>query len=108
MGLRGARESLQLCDDPTNPPKKRGFKMLLRNNSQMDFARILKRITSFEDTLRILEHKVTEIRTLQKRNHEKVMEGFRCIEKAFKLNCSAQMTMSEQLDEATGLITDFD
>jgi len=74
----------------------------------MDFARIVQRIAGFEDTLRLLDHKITEIRTLQKRNHEKVMEGFRCIEKAFKLNCRAQMTMSEQLDEATGMITDFD
>ena len=74
----------------------------------MDFARIVKRIADFEDTLRLLDHKVTEIRTLQKRNHEKVMEGFRCIEKAFQLNCKAQMTMSEQLDEATGMITELD
>ena len=36
------------------------------------------------------------------------MEGFRCIEKAFMMNCKAQMTMSEQIDEANGTITDFD
>ena len=74
----------------------------------MDFTRALKRVAEIEDKLRILTHKVIEIRTMQKRNHEKIMEGFRCIEKAFKINCSAQMTMSEQLDEATGTITDFD
>jgi len=74
----------------------------------MDFTRALKRVAEIEDKLRILTHKVTEIRTMQKRNHEKIMEGFRCIERAFKLNCSAQMTMSEALDEATGTITDFD
>ena len=74
----------------------------------MDFAHTIKQITKFEDKLRILTHKVTEIRTMQKRNHEKIMGGFKCIEKAFKINCSAQMTMSEQLDEATGTVTDFD
>ena len=74
----------------------------------MDFTRALKRVAEIEDKLRILTHKVIEIRTMQKRNHEKIMEGFRCIEKAFKINCSAQMTMSESLDEATGTITDFD
>ena len=74
----------------------------------MDFTRALKRVAEIEDKLRILTHKVTEIRTMQKRNHEKIMEGFRCIERAFKINCSAQMTMSEALDEATGTITDFD
>ena len=74
----------------------------------MDFAHTIKQITKFEDKLRVLTHKVTEIRTMQKRNHEKIMGGFKCIEKAFKINCSAQMTMSEQLDEATGTVTDFD
>ena len=74
----------------------------------MDFAHTIKQITKFEDKLRVLTHKVTEIRTMQKRYHEKMMEGFKCIEKAFKINCSAQMTMSEQLDEATGTVTDFD
>ena len=74
----------------------------------MDLGSTIKRIIEFEDQIRILTQKVTEIRTMQARNHAKIMAGFRCIEKAFKLNCSAQMTMSEQLDEATGLITDFD
>ena len=74
----------------------------------MDFTLAIKRITLFEEKLRVLTQKVTEIRTMQKRNNEKIMEGFKCIEKAFKLNCSAQMTMSEQLDEATGTLTDFD
>ena len=74
----------------------------------MDLARAIKRVAEIEDKIRILTHTVHEIRTMQKRNQAKIMEGFRCIEKAFKLNCSAQMTMSEALDEATGTITDFD
>ena len=74
----------------------------------MDFALAIKRITLFEEKLRVLTQKVTEIYTMQKRNQAKIMEGFRCIEKAFKLNCSAQMSMTEALDEATGTITDFD
>ena len=74
----------------------------------MDFAHTIKQISKFEDKLRILTHKIIEIQTMQRRNHAKIMEGFKCIEKAFKINCSAQMTMSEQLDEATGTITDFD
>ena len=74
----------------------------------MDSVRILKRVAQFEDKLRIIHSKLDELARTQKRNQEKIMEGFRCIEKAFKLNCSAQMTMSEALDEATGTITDFD
>ena len=74
----------------------------------MDLARAIKRVAEIEDKIRILTHTVREIRTMQKRNHDKIMDGFRCIEKAFKINCKAQMTMSEQLDEATGMITDHD
>ena len=74
----------------------------------MDIARAIKRVAEIEDKIRILMHTVREIRTMQKRNQAKIMEGFKCIEKAFKINCSAQMTMSEALDEATGTITDFD
>ena len=74
----------------------------------MDFARAIQRVADIEEKLRLMQHKLNEVRTMQKRNHEQIMEGFRCIERAFKLNCSAQMTMSEALDEATGTITDFD
>ena len=74
----------------------------------MDFTRALKRVAVIEEKIRILTIKVDQIHLMQKRNQQKIMEGFRCIEKAFKINCSAQMTMSEQLDEATGLMTDFD
>ena len=69
---------------------------------------VLNQVAQFEDKLRIIHSKLDELARTQKRNQEKIMEGFRCIEKAFKLNCSAQMTMSEALDEATGTITDFD
>ena len=74
----------------------------------MDIGRAFKQITKFEDKLRILTRKVEEIRTMQKRYHDKIMEGFKCIERSFKLNCAAQMTMSEQLDEAAGTITDHE
>ena len=69
---------------------------------------VLNQVAQFEDKLRIIHSKLDELARTQKRNQEKIMEGFRCIEKAFKLNCSAQMSMSEALDEATGTITDFD
>ena len=69
---------------------------------------VLNQVAQFEDKLRIIHSKLDELARTQKRNQEKIMEGFRCIEKAFKLNCSAQMTMCDALDEATGTITDFD
>ena len=74
----------------------------------MDFAGAIKQVSEFDAKFRELTKKVDEILLMQRRNNRKMMEGFKCIEKAFKLNCAAQMTMAEQLDEANGTITDFD
>ena len=71
----------------------------------MDFAGAIKQVSEFDAKFRELTKKVDDILLMQRRNNRKMMEGF---EKAFKLNCSAQMTMSEQIDEANGTITDFD
>ena len=70
---------------------------------------LLKKITVVEQQFTILSRKVDEIQIMARRNQAKVMEGFRCIEKAFKINCGAQMAMSEQIDEMTGSMpVDFD
>ena len=74
----------------------------------MDLAGAIKQVSEFDAKFRELTKKVDEILLVQRRNNRKMMEGFKCIEKAFKLNCSAQMTLSEQIDEANGTITDFD
>ena len=73
-----------------------------------NLATILKKINQMENHITVLARKIEDIQIIQKRQHEKMMEGFRCIEKSFKLNCGAQMTMSEQIDEMNGTITDFD
>ena len=73
-----------------------------------NLATILKKINQMENHITMLARKVEEIQIIQKRQHNKMMEGFHCIEKSFKLNCGAQMTMSEQIDEMNGTITDFD
>ncbi len=36
------------------------------------------------------------------------MQGFACIEKAFKISCSSNMALSEQIDEMQGNVTDLD
>ena len=70
---------------------------------------LLKKITVVEQHFTNLSRKVDEIQIMARRNQAKVMEGFRCIEKAFKINCGAQMAMSEQIDEMTGSMpVDFD
>ena len=73
-----------------------------------NLATILKKSNQMENHITMLAQRVEEIQIIQKRYHSKMMEGFHCIEKCFKLNCGAQMTMSEQIDEMTGTITDFD
>jgi len=68
-----------------------------------------QRFNLLEQHVTVLNRKVDEIQTIARRNQEKVMEGFRCIEKAFKVNCGAQMAMSEQIDEMTGsMCVDFE
>ena len=73
-----------------------------------NLATILKKINQMENHITMLAQRVEEIQIIQKRQHHKMMDGFHCIEKSFKLNCGAQMTMSEQIDEMNGTITDFD
>ena len=58
----------------------------------MDLAGAIKHVSEFDAKFRELTKKVDEILLVQRRNNRKMMEGFKCIEKAFKLNCSAQMT----------------
>ena len=34
------------------------------------------------------------------------MQGFKCIERAFKCNCNGQMALCDMLDELQGTVTD--
>ena len=56
-------------------------------------------MAKLEDDMRLLLNGLFQIRKLQKRHYEKMMEGFRAIEKAFKLNCSKQFEMNEILED---------
>lgn len=74
----------------------------------MDLAGAIRQVSAFDEKFRVLTRKVNDLIIMQQRIQDKMMEGFRCIERAFMMNCKAQMTMSEQIDEANGTITDFD
>ncbi len=39
-------------------------------------------------------------------NFKKMMEGFACVEAAFKMNCGAQIAFAEDLAEARGTIAE--
>ncbi len=64
---------------------------------------ILTKLVSMEETLRILRVEQHDIRRHMKRNYEKMMDGFKCIEKSFKLNCSKQIEFNELMEDMTEL-----
>ena len=45
---------------------------------------------------------VADMKTMLVRYYEKMMQGFRAIERSFKMNCNAQIAMSEQIEDFTG------
>ena len=62
-------------------------------------------IVALEHKLHIMHANVCDLKTMVRRYHNKMMEGFKAIEKSFKLNCKAQMQMSEQIEDFTGELT---
>ncbi len=64
--------------------------------------KIREELSTFRDTSRLWQKQL--LMELSK-NYEKMMDGFRAIERAFKLNCSAQMQFSDELAEHAGVLT---
>ena len=60
-------------------------------------VRISARLHALEENVRILMSRQFQTNMMMKRNQAKIMEGFRCIERAFKLNCNKQIEMNETL-----------
>ena len=58
-----------------------------------------KRIAALEESMRLVLSAQFQIRKNQERNFKKIMEGFKAIERAFKLNCNKQIEMNEMLDD---------
>ena len=58
-----------------------------------------KRIAKLEEDMRLVLSSQFQIRKNQERNFKKIMEGFKAIERAFKLNCNKQIEMNEMLDD---------
>ena len=57
-----------------------------------------------EKVSKMNEDVITLVTNLQKK-HEKMMEGFRCIEKSFRLLARAMESFSEDLGSATGTLS---
>ena len=73
----------------------------------MEFAKTFKRLAEFEARVQKVVDSIEEIKKKQEENFEKIMQGFRCIERAFKCNCNAQLALGEMMDEMTGSVTDM-
>ena len=58
-----------------------------------------KRIAALEESMRLVLSSQFQIRKNLERHFKKMMEGFRAIERAFKLNCNKQIEMNEILDD---------
>ena len=72
----------------------------------MEFTKTFKRLRDFEERVEKLSADVVEIKKKQREHFEKIMQGFKCIERAFKCNCNGQMALCDMLDELQGCVTD--
>ena len=72
----------------------------------MEFAKTFKRFAEFEARVQKVVDSIEEIKKKQQENFEKIMQGFKCIERAFKCNCNGQLALREMIDEWTGCMTD--
>ena len=73
----------------------------------MEFTKTFKRLRDFEERVQKLSADVAEIKKKQREHFEKIMQGFKCIERAFKCNCNAQIALCGQIDEMQGGVTDL-
>ena len=63
----------------------------------MDICCVMKK-------LKKISEEILEMRKEMTKDREKMMEGFRCIKKAFNLVASVTQTLGEDLSVATGTI----
>ena len=63
----------------------------------MDICCVMKR-------LKKISEEIMEMRKEMTKDRAKMMEGFRCVEKAFNLVASVTQTLGEDLSVATGTI----
>ena len=58
-----------------------------------------ERMLQVEENVRIMMSRQFQTNANMKRNFEKIMDGFRAIERAFKMNCNKQIEMTETLQD---------
>ena len=62
-------------------------------------ARIEKNLVFVEKKLGGIEHSLKEVLLKYDAKFSKMMEGFKCIQNAFRLNCAKQMELNENIED---------
>ena len=63
---------------------------------------IQNRLVDLESKFVILNRKVDDVKIMQRRNQDKLMEGLKACQKAFLMGCEQQFEMREELSEYAG------
>ena len=63
-----------------------------------------QRIAKLEESMRLVLSGQFQIRKTQQRQFQKLMEGFKAIERAFKLNCNKQLEFNEMLEDFSSVL----
>ncbi len=72
-------------------------------NEEIKFSVFL--LEELNDKILKCHEKLEAIDTKVTNHHKKMMEGFKCVENAFKLLSGAIISLSEDLGNATGIIS---
>ena len=68
------------------------------------FSRMEERLVQVEHFERVAMTRMNDVRIMQKRNFDKMMDGFKAIQKAFHMMANAVVDINEDLSENLGLV----
>ena len=65
--------------------------------------RIDQRLMNIEEYERVAMRRMDEVRIMQRRNFDKMMDGFEAIQKAFHMACGAVVDLDDEMCERMGV-----
>ena len=68
------------------------------------FSRMEERLVQVEHFERVAMTRMNEVRIMQKRNFDKMMDGFTAIQKAFHMVANGGVDINEDLSENLGVV----
>ena len=68
------------------------------------FSRMEERLVQVEHFERVAMTRMNDVRIMQKRNFDKMMDGFKSIQKAFHMMANAVVDINEDLSENLGVV----